>query len=977
METPDHDEEQGPPLNERFPEMTPVTKAPSLGTVNGVGTMVYGNRDYDVDTGTYVKTHVVCFLFIPLFSLGAYRVADAPEGWYFLGKVPLSALAKTWNFLVLLLIAGGVGLGFWLQHINSADYIAQTKMADADNLVAEGKFGAAANAYRQLGEGKSSHAPAAKQKLVELLENPALAKQPEEAWMVTRLCIDEAKAGRPVEKLFEKAQALAQSVGEDDPRKALQIVDAAAPFAADPKAYQEARLPFLKAWLKKSPNDLDAVTELAVYWESRRDIAECKKLLEPYAKELGQREGARILGQVYMQEGKFDEAYRLLSAYAETRLQQFQDAESNWRNMLVTSEKDIMNQLQRGTAPDFNRAQYDRADKATQMQMINDYVDGRLRENRQLRQALEEVQKLARVVPVALDLGLVLLQRAQAQPDVDARKKELEKAEKTFLAIHGVAGQTAEFKVHLGQVYYWLGKHAEGTKLWDEVLEKGRDTDALMRVSAAMRQVGETAKARTLTEEAYEKETVASRKMAVADMRAAMARDLDDSILWLERADLNNPPTKASWNNSKGQSAWQKGDETTAAQLYRDSIAIYEKQPESFVILNNRALSHLGLFRATGDKSALTKSTELLEKALSLKPEDSILLINTADQVSNLSLGEIIGPRIDLSLLREPGNVRLLMFLYHDQATWEPIRNQLREHPGLNKAINYYERLLLLAPKKAEAYASLHKLFQYAHNLEKMRSLEARLKGVAPDLTEHKKLTLEDYQGKHDDKLKKDLINMKPRVESQLRAARKVGGPTFAAAATTFIGFETGLDKLGVPANPDAMVELAQEVRKATPSRGASDLLMAALLFRAHRNLLKSEPAYAALAEKGRRSLHPNYLIAWALNKSGPQQKAILANPDVRQALDLLQEGLKLFPKRGDEWTWAMLRTAHPAAAEEAAKRYQKEELSRLEMAILREITPYSADYVVRQAWAYEIAGKSDEAAAFLKESAKRGVPLP
>ncbi|MCI0380106.1 MAG: hypothetical protein L0215_21185 [Gemmataceae bacterium] len=976
METPNHDEEQGPSLTERFPEMTPVTKAPPLSTVYGVGTMVYGSRDYDLDTGTYVKTHVICFLFIPLFSLGAYRVADAPEGWYFLGKVPLSALAKTWNYLVLLVIAGGVGLGFWLYHINSADYIAQTKLADADNLVAEGRFGAAADVYRQLGEGKSSHAPAAKQKLIDLLDNPALAKQPEEAWMVTRLCIDQAKAGRPVERLFEKAQALAQSLGKDDPRMALQIVDAAGPFAADPKEYQEARLPFLQAWLKKSPNDLDAVTELAVYWESRHDLAQCKKVLEPHAKELGQREGARILGQVYMQEGKFDEAYRLLSAYAENRLQQFQDAEANLINAEQQARKDVIHQLDRRAAPDFDFAAFDRADKATQFQMLSDYMRGRLRENRQVRLALEELEKHARVVPVALQLGLILLQRAQSQPDANARTQELEKAEKTFLAIRAVAGHTPEFKVNLGQVYYWLGKHAEGTKLWEEVLGN-RDVESLLRVARANRQVGEAAKARQLVEEAYDKESEATKKKTMAAERAAMAYEPDDSILWLERSDLNDPLTKASWNISKGQTALQSGDEAGAAQFIRDSIAIYEKLPEHFVVLNDRALAYLSLFKATGERAALVKSGQLFEKAVRLKPDDTVLLINTGTQLKAQSLGDVIGPRIDLSLLREAGDFNLLPFLYHDQESWKPIRKQLQEHPGILTTIGYFERALLLAPKSADALAALNLLFHQTRNLEKMRGLEARLKNVTPDVSVVEKIFQETYQGKNDEKMRKDLTVARPRIEARLEAARKSGGATFAAAALAFLNMEKNGDRLGMTSNADALVELAQEVRKAAPSRGASDLLMAALLFRAHRNLLKSEPAYAAIAEKGRRSLHPNYLIAWALNQPGPQQKAILSNTDVRQALDLLLEGLKLFPNRGDEWTWAMLRTAHPTAAEETAKRYQKDEMSRLEMAILREIAPYSADYVVRQAWAYEIAGKSAEAAAFLKESAKRGVPLP
>src|SRR5207244_144824 len=89
----------------RFPDMQPITKPPTLTTVNGIGPTLVGRRDYDSATYSYVKTHCFAVLFIPLLALGAYRVCDAPRGgWYFLGKVPLSGFARTWNKLVALLI---------------------------------------------------------------------------------------------------------------------------------------------------------------------------------------------------------------------------------------------------------------------------------------------------------------------------------------------------------------------------------------------------------------------------------------------------------------------------------------------------------------------------------------------------------------------------------------------------------------------------------------------------------------------------------------------------------------------------------------------------------------------------------------------------------------------------------------------------------------------------------------------------------
>src|SRR6516165_2115477 len=88
-------------LNQKFPNLLPIHSPPPLSTINGIGTKLYGSRDFDSETHTYVKTLCITVLFVPILMLRAYRVADAQAGWYFLGREPLSALAKAWNLLLL------------------------------------------------------------------------------------------------------------------------------------------------------------------------------------------------------------------------------------------------------------------------------------------------------------------------------------------------------------------------------------------------------------------------------------------------------------------------------------------------------------------------------------------------------------------------------------------------------------------------------------------------------------------------------------------------------------------------------------------------------------------------------------------------------------------------------------------------------------------------------------------------------------
>jgi hypothetical protein len=87
---------------------------PMLSTLNVVGGMFCGNRDYDSRTRSYVTNHWLTFFFCPIFPLGAYRVSDADFRSYCIhGKVPLAnflrrarwAIPASLIVLALLLVA--------------------------------------------------------------------------------------------------------------------------------------------------------------------------------------------------------------------------------------------------------------------------------------------------------------------------------------------------------------------------------------------------------------------------------------------------------------------------------------------------------------------------------------------------------------------------------------------------------------------------------------------------------------------------------------------------------------------------------------------------------------------------------------------------------------------------------------------------------------------------------------------------------
>ena len=70
----------------RFPDLTPVDKAPSLTTLNTFGYKLYGKSDYDDETDSYMTTHYFVVLFFPLFPVARYRVISDGDSYQFLGK---------------------------------------------------------------------------------------------------------------------------------------------------------------------------------------------------------------------------------------------------------------------------------------------------------------------------------------------------------------------------------------------------------------------------------------------------------------------------------------------------------------------------------------------------------------------------------------------------------------------------------------------------------------------------------------------------------------------------------------------------------------------------------------------------------------------------------------------------------------------------------------------------------------------------
>ena len=243
---------------------------------------------------------------------------------------------------------------------------------------------------------------------------------------------------------------LSEKFAISNPREALGVLDTIAPLVTNTAELTARRQHLLESIVGKEAGDLEAVSQLAVIYKAQGGLDRCERLLAPNRGRLGTREGARILGQIFAKRGEHEQAVALLLPYTEGRLQSLHGAEEALAAAYTKVQKRVVDEIKDGVAP---RSLYERArkaDKAQRNAIFLEYFQAKARIDPEIKHRKLELLQKAVVVPVALELGIALLQRARGG-GTPSHRLDLEKAEKVFLAIRGVAGESNEYRLALAK----------------------------------------------------------------------------------------------------------------------------------------------------------------------------------------------------------------------------------------------------------------------------------------------------------------------------------------------------------------------------------------------------------------------------------------------------------------------------------------------------------------------------------------------
>jgi tetratricopeptide (TPR) repeat protein len=969
-------------LRARFPELEPVSGVPWLGNLCGCGLMMYGSREDDPEFRTFVKTRYFCIFGIPLLSLGSYRMGRTADGFWILGREPLSTRAVWLNIVVLLAALGG-GSVYGVQRLITSDwYLARRQLDRADSLVAAGHVEEAVGVYEGVAAAATDYAPVAAARLADLLERPAAPLLPADTAALLRTAARVQKAGRwprADADLYNTGMSRVNALAASDPRGAVLILESVAPLA--PKGDDPSGLArdLLERIVAAAPGDVAMVSRLAVLYEAQNQLDRCARLLEPLRPKLGESEGARILGAIDARAGRREPALTLLRGYTRPRLDRLRQAENRLKELVRSTEERLAERIRSRQATDFAYDDARGASNERLQELFMNYVNQHLKNDPEVVRAEAAYESEAGVARVALELGMLLLEHAQGLTEPEARKQTLAEAEATFVSVQRMAGESAEYQLSLGQVYYWEGKVREGRAEFDKLIAaRGRPPQLLYTIADLLREVGSVSEARELAEEGYRSANDVDMKNRCATLRGLLETDLDAQVDWLKKGQSDHPFARALLATGLGYQTLRQGDEAAAVQHLQEAARLYQGLPDSPAKLNNGFGVLRELARLTGDDAAYERAADMIARAATLEPGNSLTQSNAARARLEAAMRDLIGPSLDLKLLRVDASLSMLNYLYDDQAERAALVQRVANHPGVARFLAMQQKVMLLAPRNPDSYMDALRVYEFLSDRASLQALHRRVTEADLDLSDELKPAKEEDQGAHEDRDRESWTAALKRMEATLSQARSQGrGATCALAIDMLVAGQITTLSLGKTIDPDALVALAEDAYQMAPSRATQSMLITALLARADGRLAGALPEYAQMRDRTRRTVAAGSRVAALLSVDGPLTATLAADPDTRRAAELVRIEVEKRPDEAQGYSWALSRVTQPEVASRVARAYATREVDRLEREVRERLEPYDAHTALSAFWAHTMAGRSADAAAALKAYTAHGLPLP
>jgi hypothetical protein len=431
------------------------------------------------------------------------------------------------------------------------------------------------------------------------------------------------------------------------------------------------------------------------------------------------------LGVAYGRSDRPGDAARVLRPFVAEHLETYLKNYEQWDARHDSQSKRLYAALSNGTADQAVLRKLSRLSGATADAEADRWVRERLDADPQLKKLAAAWGPIEAVYSAALELAMAELALATG----DSRPARLREAERLFVQLRRVSRDPHQ-ELQLGQVYFWLGKPAEGQKIF-ESLEKTGDGEVLFKMGGIFRELDRDADARRVLEAAYA--NLKGEKRFDAALRRAYAwKSLEDRRDWLQKCDTKTPHIRSELSQVHGEIFLRDGRYEEAALELKEAAAYHAKLGESEKSFNNAAMLELDIARATGDVARLATARSLLRKAVDKEPQDAIVLNNHLDSLRYLGYHALSAEALRVKILHDLPSVHWLDWRLPPLST-EAWAAATRERTELRQAAELGPRAAILASDHSSAIYSQLNYAWLTRDAAAVRALRTSLESRAAE----------------------------------------------------------------------------------------------------------------------------------------------------------------------------------------------------------------------------------------------------
>ncbi|MGZ3458374.1 MAG: hypothetical protein ACXU86_07680, partial [Archangium sp.] len=518
-------------------------------------------------------------------------------------------------------------------------------------------------------------------------------------------------------------------------RKRLEAARAA--HTKDEALIEEGNEAKLVQALKASPGNQELAVAVAGLARGRGDAKGALATLTalgPMGRLTG--EARVMLGLCHRDLGQLAEADAVLSSFVAERLAPFQRAQRKYDEEARAVQERLVSQAKSGQLPQEVEHRMELASgkdkEEEQIKIFREWLSERMEADPDLEKLRDEYLRHQTVVPAALMLGMVKLQRAN-DAEGEARRALLGEAERVFLSIRQEAEDNPRFHLGLGQVYHRLGRAEEGDKELHGVVER-KEPALTLEVVRIYRELDRLDQAEPLCEQVYATASDEGLKHNAAALLSHMTTDEEEAEKWLRKSDLHSPIIQDDLLQVEAQRALREGRLEDADRALAKCVAHRAREAKhNPAAANNTATALLNRYQATGDVAHLRSAVGYLEDAVRLAPDDALVMGNLADARELLGITTVLERWVRTKPLHlMDDEARELLWVLLKGPLREEVLRAVDEEPALRRSQELSQQEQTLAPGKSSAWERQLHWLRWHRDERGMAALAKRLETLPP-----------------------------------------------------------------------------------------------------------------------------------------------------------------------------------------------------------------------------------------------------